>query len=81
MNWILKAQQFFNYNRTPEPQKVPFATFHMEGTALIWYNWLMDSGYVEGWDDFVSALKAQFAPLIFDDLVGTFTKLKQTSMI
>jgi hypothetical protein len=41
----------------------------------------MDLGYVGRWEDFVSALKAQFAPLIFDDPVGTFTKLKQTSTV
>jgi hypothetical protein len=43
-NWILKAEQFFNYNNTPDLQKVSFAAFHMEGRALTWYNWLMDSG-------------------------------------
>jgi hypothetical protein len=53
----------------------------MEGRALIWYNWLMDSGYVGGWEDFISALKTRFAPFAFDDPVGAFTKLKQTSIV
>jgi len=81
MNWILKAQQFYNYNRTPEQQKVSFVAFHTEGKALIWYNWLMDSGYAGGWKDFVSALKTRFAPSAFDDPIGIFTKLKQTSTV
>jgi hypothetical protein len=33
-NWILKAHQFFNYNLTPDHQKVSFTAFHMEGRAL-----------------------------------------------
>lgn len=81
INWILKAQQFYDYNQTPDQQKVFLAAFHMEGGALIWYNWLMDSEYAGGWEDFVSALKTHFAPSTFDDLVGAFTKLKQTSTV
>jgi hypothetical protein len=53
----------------------------MEGRALIWYNWLMDLGYARGWEDFVSALKTRFSPSAFDDPVGAFTKLKQTSTV
>jgi hypothetical protein len=53
----------------------------MKGKAFIWYNWLMDSGYAGGWEDFVSALKTRFAPSAFDDPIGIFTKLKQTSTV
>jgi hypothetical protein len=35
--WILKAQQFFNYVETPEDHKLEIASFHMEGEALTWY--------------------------------------------
>jgi hypothetical protein len=38
--WILKAQQFFNYFKTPEDHKLEIASFHMEGKALTWYYWL-----------------------------------------
>jgi len=41
----------------------------------------MDFGYAGGWDDFLSALKTRFAPSVFDNPVGTFTKLKQTATI
>jgi translation elongation factor EF-1beta len=53
----------------------------MEGRALTWYNWLTDSGYTGGWEDFASALKTRFAPSVFDDPVGTFTTLKQTTTV
>ena len=35
--WILKAQQFFNYFKTPEDHKMEIASFHMGGKALTWY--------------------------------------------
>jgi len=80
VTWILKAQQFFTYSQTPENQKVPIAAFHMEGRALTWYHWLMDA-HTGGWEEFVFALKTRFAPSAFDDPVGAFTKLKQTSTV
>jgi hypothetical protein len=51
----------------------------MEGRSLTWYHWLMDSCHIGGWEEFVIVLKVRFAPLTFDDPVGAFTKLKQTS--
>jgi len=79
IDWVLKAQQFFSYGQIPDNQKVPISAFHMEGRALQWYNWLMESAPVTNWDEFVVALKTRFAPSAYDDPVGAFTKLLQTS--
>jgi hypothetical protein len=46
IDWVLKAQQFFSYGQIPENQKVLISAFHMEGRALQWYNWLMESAPV-----------------------------------
>ncbi|XP_042950388.1 uncharacterized protein LOC122282508 [Carya illinoinensis] len=81
MEWILKAQQFFAYFKTPEDQKLQIAFFHMEGKALSWYCWLMDSGPIGGWDEFISALKVRFGPSTYEDPVGAFTKLRQTTTV
>jgi hypothetical protein len=81
MDWIQKAQQFFNYGNTANAQTVPISAFHMQGKALTWYNWLMDSGHTGGWEEFVVALKVQFSPSAYDDPIGAFTKLLQTSTI
>jgi len=59
----------------------PNSFIHMEGRALTWYHWLMDARYAGGWEDFVSALRTRFSPSAFDDPVGAFTKLKQTSNV
>jgi hypothetical protein len=80
-NWVLKAQQFFAYGQIVENQRVPIAYFHMEGKALQWYNWLMESGSVRSWEEFVVALKIRFAPSAYDDPAGAFTKLQQTSTV
>ena len=35
-----KVGQFLNYQVTPNSQKVPLASFHMEGEATEWWQWL-----------------------------------------
>jgi len=81
IDWVLKAQQFFSYGQIPDNQKVPISAFHMEGRELQWYNWLMESAPVTKWDDFVVAFKTRFAPSAYDDPVGAFTKLFQTTTV
>jgi hypothetical protein len=53
----------------------------MEGRSLTWYHWLMDSGHIRGWEEFVIAFKVRFASSAFDDPLRAFTKLKQTSTV
>jgi hypothetical protein len=80
-NWVLKAQQFFSFGQIPDNQRVPIAYFHMEGKALQWYNWLMESGSIRSWEEFVVALKIRFEPSAYDDPAGAFTKLQQISTV
>jgi hypothetical protein len=77
--WILQAHQFFDYYLTPEYQRVQLASFHMEGKALTWYQWLRDLEASGTWAEFIDALKVWFAFSAYDDLIGAFTKLKQTT--
>ena len=79
--WILKAQQFFNYFETPEGHKLEIASFHLEGKALTWYIWLKESSLVATWEDFMEALNIILMPPAFEDLVGAFTKLRQTGSV
>jgi hypothetical protein len=65
-NWVLKAQQFSAYGQIAENQRVPIAYFHMEGKALQWYNWLIESGSIRSWEEFVVALKIRFALSAYD---------------
>ncbi|RVW62500.1 Retrovirus-related Pol polyprotein from transposon 17.6 [Vitis vinifera] len=38
--WFNRVAQFFEFQRTPEDQKVSLAAFHMEGEANQWWQWL-----------------------------------------
>ncbi|XP_035543610.1 uncharacterized protein LOC118347690 [Juglans regia] len=75
------AQQFFTYCQTSEDHKLQIASFHIEGKALTWYYWLMESSPAANWDDFLVALRIKFGPSAYEDLVGAFTKLRQTGTV
>lgn len=38
--WFSKVYQFFAYQNTPEAQKTVLASFHLEGEANQWWQWL-----------------------------------------
>jgi hypothetical protein len=79
--WILRAQQSFDYYLTLEHQRVQLASFQMEGKALTWYQWLRDSEALGTWAEFIDALKVRFTLSAYDDPIGAFTKLKQTNTV
>ena len=35
--WLTRVEQFFNYQDTPEMQKVALTSFHLEGEANQWW--------------------------------------------
>ncbi|KAA8524244.1 hypothetical protein F0562_010667 [Nyssa sinensis] len=79
--WILKAQQFFTYCQMLKDHKLQIASFHIEGKALSWYYWLMESSPVASWEEFLVALRIRFGPSAYEDPVGGFTKLRQTGSV
>lgn len=57
---ILHVHQFFEFQAIPEAQKVSLETFHLEGEANQWWQWLQRSykndGVVLSWEDFEDEL-------------------------
>lgn len=45
--WFDRVAQFFEFQGTPENQKVSQASFHLEGEANQWWQWLRRT-YKEG---------------------------------
>ncbi|PNX64086.1 hypothetical protein L195_g053836, partial [Trifolium pratense] len=62
LGWIFKINQFFEFHRTPEEQRLNIASFYMEGEALSWYQWMHINGSLHTWQAFLHALETRFAP-------------------
>ncbi|RVW35013.1 Retrovirus-related Pol polyprotein from transposon 17.6 [Vitis vinifera] len=76
-----KVDQFFEYQGIPAAQKVSLASFHLEGEANQWWQWLRRSYSEEGkevaWADFEEELWARFGPTECEDFDEALSRVKQ----
>lgn len=45
--WLAKVEQFFEFQKTSEPQKAWLASFHLEGEVNQWWQWLRRRSFRE----------------------------------
>ena len=57
--WIYKANQYFNYYKIPDHEKLPMTYFHMDGEALVWFKEVEDTELFISWDALVQALQVR----------------------
>ena len=80
-----KVDQFFEYQGIPAAQKVSLASFHLEGEANQWWQWLRRSYSEEGkevvWADFEEELWARFGPTECEDFDEALSRVKQMSSL
>ena len=76
--WFNKVDQFFEYQGIPTAQKVSLASFHLEGEANQWWQWLRRSYSEEvAWVDFEEELLARFGPTECEDFDEALSRVKQ----
>lgn len=66
-SWICRVEQFFEFQKIAEEEKVPLATYHLEGEAQLWYQILKEEGEVT-WLTLKEGLNSRYGPTEFDDL-------------
>jgi hypothetical protein len=81
LGWIFKINQFFDFHQTPDPDRLTIASFYMDGPALSWFQWMMRSGMIHSWPDFLITLETRFAPSYYDDPRGALFKLTQKGTV
>ena len=69
--WFNHVNQFFEFQNTPEAQKVSLASYHLEGEANQWWQWIhrtfQEEGRVLSWMNFEDELWARFGPSECED--------------
>lgn len=81
MGWVYCATQFFASHQTNPHLRVLFASFHMEGKALIWFQDLEASDSITSWEGFIQALQTQFGPIAYEDPMEALTRLHHTTTV
>lgn len=80
-DWIFQAERYFTYYSTPEDQRVELASFHMQGQALTWFQWMHRNNQISSWPALSKAVEKRFGPPTFLNPQATLFKLKQLSTV
>ena len=62
-SWIYRENQFFQYQKTAEDQKVLLASFHLEGEAVQWLQWYEKTQKEFTWEMLQKAICVLFGQL------------------
>lgn len=81
LGWIFKMNQLFQYQNTPEEERITVASLYLDGAALSWYQWMFTNGLISSWQSFLDALESRFAPTFYDDPRGALFKLVQRGSV
>ena len=81
LGWIFKITQLFDYQNTPEEERITVASFYLDGAALSWYQWMFRNGFITSWTGFLQALESRFAPTFYEDPKGALFKLAQRGTV
>jgi hypothetical protein len=80
-SWICRVEQFFEFQRTVEGDKLPMTAYHLEEEAQMWYQLFRDSEETVTWESLKAALHIRYGPTIFEDHFGDLTKLQQVGTV
>ena len=68
-------------HNTFDVNKVPLASFNLEHEALQWFHQYIKAHEEPKCKDFCQLLLQLFGPSVFDDFIGSLSKLHQTSTV
>ncbi|KAK8936447.1 hypothetical protein KSP39_PZI012366 [Platanthera zijinensis] len=60
LGWIARAEQYFDLNFTPLPDRVGTAIIGLDGSALHWARWLRQSQPAISWADFKQEMVSRY---------------------
>lgn len=79
--WLNRCEQFFRGQHTLEEDKVWLATFHMTGSAQLWYHRLERDMGTPSWCRFVKLINTCFGPALRINPLGELIALHKKGMV
>jgi hypothetical protein len=79
--WIFRAEQFFDYYETPDPDRLTIASVHLDKDVVSWFQMVQRTNPFQSWIDFTRALELDFGPSIYECPRATLFKLTQTGTV
>ena len=83
--WFNRVNQFFEFQNTAKTQKVSLASYHLEGEANQWWQWIrrnfQDEGRAIAWVNFEDELWASFGPSECENFDEALSRIRQTGSL
>lgn len=67
LDWTIKVNQCFQFHQKPDNQRSTIASFHIEGPALPWFQWMQNNNFITSWQNLLHYLQARFGYSQFDN--------------
>ena len=81
IEWLTRVEQFLEYQSTFESQRLSLASYHLEGEANHWWQWLRRAFQEEGkevsWGMFVEKILSCFGHTDYEDFDESLSKIQQ----
>jgi hypothetical protein len=81
LEWIFRAEQFFDYYGTPDPDRLTIASVHLDKDVVPWFQMMQRSHPFHSWVEFTRALELDFGPSIYECPRATLFKLSQNGTV
>nr|GEU31271.1 transposon Ty3-G Gag-Pol polyprotein [Tanacetum cinerariifolium] len=77
--WIYQAEQYFEFQKVAEGDRIALASFHFDGIALQWHRWYTKAQGPITWAEFTKVLLVRFGPTNYKDPSEALHRLKQST--
>lgn len=81
IGWIFKAEQFFDYHKTPDQERLIIASVHLDHDIVPWFQMMQRNSQIPNWKAFTRALEQDFGPSLYDCPRASLFKLVQTGTV
>ncbi|CAJ2658485.1 unnamed protein product [Trifolium pratense] len=81
MDWIFKAEQFFDYYATLDSDRLIIASVHLDHDVVPWYQMIQKTNPFLSWTALTRALELYFGLSAYDCPRATLFKLQQSASV
>lgn len=79
-NWVRQCNRFFRYYNTAKMDKVPLSALYFNKKVKTWFHNHLVGRPILSWDNLSMSILSKFERLDYGRIVGSFNKLRQTSV-
>jgi len=81
LSWLFSMDQYFDFCRTSEEEKIQIAAFHMTGMAIPWFQMTQRAAPFRSWFQLKRALEIEFGSSLFGSPREILFKLTQQGSV